>query len=159
MRLLTPTNLYERLGTDIATADSLTLCGRMESIAYMICLESHENKITLSASSKSTRNNRGKTIEHGMMIPVYVRPSLRCAQISRQRTNGPAFSTLDLLSSTVVRTKQSSGPQIAIASSSTDRPSTLPVSVYLYFFTTPSNMSPAPLTPLRRTTGNGDGQG
>ena len=57
MRLLTPTNLYDRLGTDIATADSLTLCGRMEGIAYMICLEIDENKIPPSASSKEHRNS------------------------------------------------------------------------------------------------------
>jgi hypothetical protein len=69
MRLLTPTNLYARLGIDIAPAslscvlsrakhaDSLTLCGRMEGIAYMICLEIDENKIPPSASSKEYRNN------------------------------------------------------------------------------------------------------
>ena len=56
-RLLTPTNLYARLGIDIATADSLTLCGRMEGIAYMICLEIDENKIPPSASSKEYRSN------------------------------------------------------------------------------------------------------
>lgn len=56
MRLLTPINLYARLGIE-KHADSLTLCGRMEGIAYMICLEIDENKIPPSASSKEHRNS------------------------------------------------------------------------------------------------------
>jgi hypothetical protein len=51
----------------------------------MICLESHENYIFPFTSSRRTRNNRSGTIEHGMRISVYVRPSLCSSQILCQR--------------------------------------------------------------------------
>jgi hypothetical protein len=50
--------------------------------------------IAQSASFQSTRNNRGKTTEHGMMTTLYVRPSLCSSQILRQRFNGLVLSTL-----------------------------------------------------------------
>jgi hypothetical protein len=48
----------------------------------MICLESPENAIFPFASSKSTRNNRGRTIEHGMPESAHVRPRLCSSPIS-----------------------------------------------------------------------------
>jgi hypothetical protein len=48
----------------------------------MIHLEIHDNAIFPFASLKGTRNNRGRTIEHGMPKPAHVRPRLCSSPIS-----------------------------------------------------------------------------